>query len=133
MRHKTRAHPCTLVVVQSAIPGPAPTFAPRNAPGRAEDVHTKQTSRSRTRNANLSSVVAATKSSSVPAGDFDFDAANAKFHREDQSKKDSDMNDSDDHIDEEVVYTKPKAKDSFFDDISCDSKDRQALTESDPR
>ncbi|KAF9192664.1 hypothetical protein BGZ51_005053 [Haplosporangium sp. Z 767] len=77
-----------------------------------------------------------TRAPAVPASDFDFETANAKFHKDELAKE---VGKTDEHHAEEVEEEEvviPQAEEfydrskSFFDNISCETKERMGKADS---
>jgi len=78
-----------------------------------------------------------TRAPAVPASDFDFETANAKFHKDELAKEvgKTDEHQAEEEEEEEVII--PQAEEfydrskSFFDNISCETKER--MNKAEPR
>ncbi|KAF9913899.1 hypothetical protein BX616_009364 [Lobosporangium transversale] len=71
----------------------------------------------------------------VPASDFDFETSNAKFHKDELAKEVVKAEEQQTEVEEEEVVIIPQAEEfydkskSFFDNISCETKERMSKTD----
>lgn len=74
-----------------------------------------------------------TRAPAVPASDFDFETSNAKFHKDELAKEVGKTEEAEVEEEEEVII--PQAEEfydrskSFFDNISCETKERMNKAE----